>query len=464
MESTLLQQLVTRQQAYFQTGATRNYDFRKQQLRRLLELVQAHEAAIAAALMQDLRKSPMEAYATEIGVVMEELRHHLRHLRSWMAPESLPTPLIHFRAKSYTLAVPHGNTLIIAPWNYPFMLALRPAIGAMAAGNTVVIKPSEAAPAVSRILEDIINKHFREEYCKVVSTDAKGAAALVEQPFDFIFFTGSSEVGRKVYSAAAQNLTPVALELGGKNPCIVDTNMHLEITAARLVWGKFTNAGQTCVSPDYIFVPRSMEQPLTDAIIRNIKKCYGSDPQLSGSYGRIIHEGHWERLVGLLKDCQIVHGGSADKEDLYLEPTVVTCSDPKAAIWEQEIFGPVMLLVPYDDMEEALATIRQHPTPLVAYLFSNNDALATRLMREISCGDFVINDAVVHFGDIFMPVGGKGQSGFGKYQGKATFDIFSHHISVYHKRFFPDLSLRYPPYSGKKTSLFRKLFAFTYNR
>ncbi len=464
METSTFQQLLADQQAFFWSGATLSYRFRKQQLQRLLALVETNEEAIAAALKSDLRKSFTEAYTTEIGVVIQELRFYLKHLRKFMSPKKLRTPLIHFRATSYALPTPHGNTLIIAPWNYPFMLALRPAIGALAAGNTAIIKPGEAALAVSALLEQLINENFPENYLKVVQTDAAGAAALVQEPFDFIFFTGSSAIGRKVYTAAAQNLTPVALELGGKNPCIIDNDINLEVTAARLVWGKFTNAGQTCVSPDYIFVHESIRQELIAAIIGNLEKFYGTNPRISDNYGRIINETHLNRLEKLLTDCEIVHGGRIDKSDLYIEPTVVTCSNPQADIWQEEIFGPLMLIVPYNDIEQVLTTIQQQPTPLVAYLFSNNSSLAKRLSGHINSGDFVVNDVVVHFGDIFMPVGGKGNSGFGKYQGKASFEVFSHFKSIYHKKFYPDITLRYPPYSKKRSALFRKLFELSYRR
>ena len=449
--------LVDSQRRYFRTNTTLSYSFRIQQLKKLLDIVNQNEDKILAALKTDLNKSKFEAWGVEVGIIQTELQYAISHLHRWMKPVKLRTPYFHFYARSYTQKIPYGNTLVISPWNYPFQLALRPAIGAIAAGNTCIIKPSDVTPATSVLLGELINHNFPSEYLHVVNTDANGTQELLENKFDFIFFTGGTQIGKKVYEAAARNLTPVALELGGKNPCIIEADANMKITADRITWGKFSNAGQTCVAPDYLLVHESIQDELIKHIIQNIKDFFG-DAILSPDYGRIINQNHMNRIGRLMQDVKVIYGGVVDDQNKFISPTLVEIHLLDEPIMQEEIFGPVLPVIPYKNIHEAFAIIARNPDPLVFYLFTHNRSLIKQVAEKTSSGDLVINEVVLHFGHLKLPIGGKGSSGIGKYQGKYSFDEFSHKKSVMHRSFFPDLSVRYPPYNDKKLKFLKRMF------
>lgn len=455
-------EVVNRQRQFFRQANTLHYNQRINILKDLLQVVKENEQAILTALAKDLHKSTFEAWAVEYGVIMEELRLAIRHLREWMQPKRLKTPLLHFRANSSVLPVPFGHVLIIAPWNYPFMLALRPAIGAIAAGNAVLIKPADAASATEALLENMINHQLNTPWLQVAKAGPEESARLMEHRFDFVFFTGGTEIGRKVYQAAAQHLTPVVLELGGKNPCIVHHDADLTIAARRIAWGKFSNGGQTCASPDYLLIHESVYEQFIQKLIQQIRIFYGDDPQQHPDYGRIINKRHWERIMKLIPGAEVLAGGTGNEADLYIAPTIIRPKDTAHPSMQEEVFGPVLPIFTYQTIDEAYTFIDRHPDPLAMYLFSKDRKLADKLSRDISSGDFVVNEQVIHFGHIHLPIGGKGNSGFGKYQGKHSFDIFSHQKSIYRKFFFPDLPVRYPPYTTRKFQMIKALFRIGY--
>ena len=451
-------ELVAEQRNYFNSKETLPYDFRISQLKKILDLTIKFEDQLLEALFKDLHKSKFEAWGVEVGLIQTELKYFIGHLKKWMKPKRLSTPLFHIRAKSYIQKVPYGNTLIIAPWNYPFLLAIRPLIGAIAAGNTAIIKPSENAPFTAAVLEEMINKNFDKNYLHVINTNAEGTQDLLKQKFDFIFFTGGTNIGRHVYEAAAKHLTPVALELGGKNPCIIDDTADLDITAARITMGAFSNCGQTCVTPDYILVPEGLKEQLLEKIINKIEISYGKDIKQSPDFGRIINTSHFDRITNLLKGQNIIYGGITDREEKYISPTIIMDPDPNSPLMREEIFGPVLPIIGYTDLTKALELIKNNPDPLVLYLFTKNNYLINKIAEEIRCGDMVINEVMLHFGHFKLPIGGVGNSGIGKYQGKYSFDEFSHKKSVMRKYFFPELNVRYPPYDKGKMKFLKSMF------
>ena len=436
---------VQRQRAYFQTGATRPQAFRQGQLRQLRDALGAHEAALLAALHADLRKSPQEAYTTEIGLVLSEIYHALRHLPAWMKPRRRRSPWLAWPAHGSTRPEPYGVTLIIGPWNYPLQLLLSPLVGAIAAGNCAVLKPSEFAPHTSAVLTRMIGATFPEAYLAVVPGEREVAEALLREKFDAIFFTGSTGVGRAVMTAAARHLTPVTLELGGKCPCLVCADAPLEVTARRIVWGKFLNAGQTCVAPDFVLAERSIHAALVRALKQAVREFYGEDPQKSPDYGRIVNARHFERLSGYLDSGRIVHGGQRDARDLYLAPTLLTEVLADSPAMQEEIFGPILPVLEFEALADALALLRDRPTPLALYLFSQDRATQARVLAETRSGGVCFNDTVTHMVGPDLPFGGLGESGMGAYHGRASFDGFTHQRSVLRRSFAFDAPLRYPP-------------------
>ena len=457
-------ELVTAQRNYFSTKVTLPYEFRLAQLKKLLALVLQYEEKILHALYLDLHKSEFEAWGVEAGLIQTDLKYAISHLHKWMRNENLRTPIFHFYAKSYIQKIPYGVTLVIGPWNYPFLLALRPAIGAIAAGNTCIIKPGETSVQTAEILEEIINNHFPQEYLHVINTNAAGTQNLLKEKFDYIFFTGGTFVGKLVYEAAAKHLTPVSLELGGKNPCVIEADANVKITASRIAWGKFSNAGQTCVAPDYLLVHRSVKDQLVELIISNIKLFFGDDASLSKDFGRIINDHHLSRIEKLFEGVKILYGGNVNQKEKYISPTIVEILNLQSPIMQEEIFGPILPIITYDSVEEIFEIIHRNPDPLVFYIFTQNKKLINKFAREISCGDMVVNEVVLHFGHLKFPIGGKGTSGIGKYQGKYSFDEFSHKKSVMHKSYFPELNVRYPPYTSKKLNFLKWLFKWLMNR
>ena len=451
-------ELLNAQRSFFSTKATLPYAFRLAQLKKLRNLVAEHEQEILEALHKDLHKSAFEGWGAEVGIILTEADYFIRHLKKWMRSKPLRTPIFHFRAQSYIQSIPHGNTLIIAPWNYPFLLSLRPLLGAIAAGNTAIIKPSEHAAHTAGVIEKMINQHFDPAYLHVVNTDALGSSKLLEQEYSFIFYTGGSTVGRIVYQAAARNLTPVVLEMGGKNPCIIEPSADLEVTATRITWGKFSNAGQTCVAPDYLLVHASMRDALIEKIISKIESFFQNDLIASQDYGRIINDQHVARIQRLLQEQKVIYGGTIKPELRFIAPTLVEVTDMQSPIMQEEIFGPVLPIISYTHPDEVWRILEMNPDPLVLYLFTTDQHSVYQFAQEASSGDMVVNEVVLHFGHLHMPIGGKGASGIGKYQGKYSYDVFSHPKSVMHRKFYPDLSIRYPPYDRSRVNTLKKLF------
>ena len=443
------------QKEYFQSGATLPLEFRLAQLRSLYRGIKRFEPQILEALRSDLGKSAEESYMSEIGMCLTEIRHTARHLREWSRPQRVPTPLMHFPGSSRIVREPRGVCLIIAPWNYPFLLTVGPMISAIAAGNCVTLKPSEYAPATAAVLEKMLDVCFEGRFCRTVTGGAEVSAAETARPYDMIFFTGSTAVGRKVMAAAAQNLTPVVLELGGKSPCIVDETADLPVAAARIIWGKCLNSGQTCVAPDYVLVARSRK----DALIREMQKAicrfYGEDPCENSAYPRIVNERHFDRLAAMLPEDPAV-GGRVDRESLKIEPTLIeTTLNDQSPLMTEEIFGPLLPIVPYDNIHEALGYILSRPRPLALYLFSENRALQKRVLASVPFGGGCINDTIVHLATSRMGFGGVGTSGMGSYHGRKSFDTFSHEKSILKKSAWIDMPVRYMPYTPLKTRLLR---------
>jgi aldehyde dehydrogenase (NAD+) len=436
---------IQRQRAFFRSGATRPLEFRREQLAKLHDAIEAREPLILEALHADLRKSPHEAYSTEIGFVLSDIRHALRHLPAWLAPQRRHTPLIAWASRGFIRPEPYGVALIIGPWNYPFQLLLSPLVGAIAAGNCIVLKPSEFAPHTVAIMAQVIGATFPEEYIALVQGEREAAEALLCEKFDRIFFTGSTNIGRAVMAAAARHLTPVTLELGGKCPCLVCADAPLETTARRIVWGKFMNAGQTCVAPDFVFVDRQVHDRLVEALKRAVLEFYGDDPQKSPDYGRIINRKHFDRLAACLRSGQIAHGGQHDRDDLYLAPTILTGVPWDAPVMQEEIFGPIFPVLEFAALDDPLVLLRDRPTPLALYLFTISRTTQEQVLAATRSGGVCLNDTITHMVGKDLPFGGLGDSGMGAYHGQASFDCFTHQRSVLQRSFGFDPKLRYPP-------------------
>jgi acyl-CoA reductase-like NAD-dependent aldehyde dehydrogenase len=437
--------LVQRQRAFFQSGATRPLDYRRAHLRRLHDALRAHAPVLLEALHADLRKPAQEAWASEIGFVLSDLRHALRQLPAWMKPQRRRVPPLAWPARGLLRPEPCGVSLVIGPWNYPLQLLLSPLVGAMAAGNCAVLKPSELAPRTAAALARLVSGNFAPEYLTVCEGEREVAEALLRERFDTIFFTGSTTVGRVVMTAAARHLTPVTLELGGKCPCLVCADAPLDITARRIAWGKFMNAGQTCVAPDFVWVDRQAHDGLLDALKEALRKFYGDDPRRSPDYGRIINRRHFDRLTAYLEAGRVVHGGQHDATDLYLAPTILTDVPPDAPVMREEIFGPILPVRAFEDLTEALADLRDRPTPLALYLFTRDRATREHVLAEARSGGVCLNDTILHILGKDLPFGGLGESGMGAYHGKASFDCFTHYRPVLQRSFRFDSKLRYPP-------------------
>jgi aldehyde dehydrogenase (NAD+) len=428
--------LIARQRRYFQTGATRPLAYRQEQLRRLQTAIEARESTLLDALHADLHKSPHEAYTSEIGFVLSDIRHALKHLPAWMKPQRRGLPLMAWPGRAAVHPEPFGVALIIGPWNYPFQLLISPLVGAIAAGNCAVLKASEFAPHTSAVLTKLIADTFPAEYIAVVEGERDAAEALLRDKFDTIFFTGSTTVGKAVMATAARHLTPVTLELGGKCPAIVCADAPLDVTARRIAWGKFLNAGQTCVAPDFVLADRRIRQPLTDALRQAIREFYGDDPQRSPDYGRIVNRRQFDRL-------SVFAAGDAD--DLYIPPTILTDMTWDSPVMQEEIFGPILPVLAFDSLDDVLAELRDRPVPLALYLFSNDRTTQDRVLAGTRSGGLCINDTVVHMVGHDLPFGGLGESGLGAYHGKASFDCFSHQRSVVRRSTAFDSRFRYPP-------------------
>jgi len=459
MSQEPISQTLTRLRAFFDAGNTRDVEFRIAQLKKLKEGIRKYEPQIMAALYNDFRKPPFESYATEIGILYTEIDHAVRHIRSWSRPRRVTTPIINYLSRSRIYHEPYGVVLIISPWNYPFQLTIAPLIGAIAAGNCGLIKPSEFSPATSAIIAKMIAELFDPDYLAVFQGDAEATQQILAEKFDYIFYTGSTAVGRIIMIATARHLTPVTLELGGKSPCIVHQDVRLDYGIKRIVWGKFLNAGQTCIAPDYVLIHRKIKEAFVEEMIRTIHTFYGEEPMESPDYARIINERHFNRLLRLMEKGRILSGGNSRRKDLYIAPTLIDQVSPDDSVMQEEIFGPILPLIEYDDIGEAIAFVNQRPKPLALYCFSENKQIQDRVLRETSSGGGCINDTISHIGSQELPFGGIGESGMGGYHGKTSFDTFTHQRGVLFRSNLLDMPLRYPPYHDR-VSLLQLIFRF----
>ena len=459
MSPESISQMLTRLRVFFASGKTKDVDFRIAQLKKLKEGIRKYEPEIMASLDDDLRKPPFESYASEIGILYTEIDHVIRYLRSWARPRRVATPIIHFLSQSRIYHEPYGIVLIISPWNYPFLLAMTPLIGAIAAGNCTLIKPSEFSPSTSQTVGNMISEAFEADYVTVFQGEAEATQKLLKEKFDYIFFTGSTAVGRSIMTSAARHLTPVTLELGGKSPCIVHEDASLKYGIKRIAWGKFFNAGQTCIAPDYVLIHGKIKDDFVERMIRTIFSFYGEDPMKSPDYVRIVNERHFNRLINLMKNGRILYGGKYLSKDLYISPTVVDQASPDEPLMQEEIFGPLLPLIEYNDIDEAIAFVNQRPRPLALYCFSEDRKIQDRVLRETSSGGGCINDTVSHIGSQNLPFGGVGESGMGAYHGKTSFDTFTHRRGILFRSNLVDIPLRYPPYRDR-VSLLQLLFRF----
>ncbi len=449
MENTSLQALFNGQQLFFAGGKTQGLSFRKEALKKLRSAILMHEEELYDALHKDLHKSPFESYATEIGFALDELRFHLKKLHKWVKPKKVSSSIISFPARSYNTYEPLGTVLIIAPWNYPFQLLMAPLIGAVSAGNTVILKPSEIAENTALVIAKIINTRFEKEYVHVVTGGADVSQALLKMKFDHIFFTGSPRVGKIVMQSAARQMIPVTLELGGKSPCIVDETAPLKLTAKRIVWGKLLNAGQTCIAPDYLYVHEKIKKPLMKAVIAAIKKAYGEDARKSPDFPRIITRANMERLATLLDGAGVAYGGHFDKEEKYFEPTILDGVDFDLPVMQQEIFGPILPVLTFQDADEIISRVNARPHPLALYVFSKNRSFQKKIIGSIPAGGVTVNDTLMHIASNKLPFGGVGNSGIGKYHGFFSFETFSNAKPVVYRGTWMDPPIRYAPYKNK---------------
>lgn len=423
---------------------------RIRKLESLKKVILKYESEISLALKADLGKSAFETYATEIGFILEEINYTVKNLDSWTKVKKVKTPITLFPGKSYIYAEPYGVVLIISPWNYPFQLCLSPFIGAIASGNKVVLKPSEFAQQTSMIITKIITEVFTEDEVAVVEGGLEETQILLKQKFDYIFFTGSTAVGKIMMKAAAEHLTPLTLELGGKSPCLIEESANLDIAAKRIAWGKFLNAGQTCVAPDYLLVPEHLQDLFIEKLHAHIKTFYGESVKTSSDYPRIVNHKHFDRLKELMMDHKIAFGGEVNREENYISPTVMKNVQWTDKVMEDEIFGPILPIIPYQKLDQAISHILNYPKPLAFYVFSENAEKQKEIISKVPFGGGCVNDTIVHLANPNLPFGGVGTSGIGSYHGQKSFDTFTHYKSVYKQGTLVDIPLRYPPYNETK--------------
>ena len=453
-----IHETVQAQRAYFSTGATLPVSFRLEMLRKLRDAVDRRERDLADALSADLGKSAYESFMCEIGLARTEITYMLWHTRRLAGERTVRTPLAQFAARSFRKPSPYGNTLIMSPWNYPILLTLDPLADAIAAGNTAVVKPSAYAPAASALLAEIIGDCFPAEYVAAVTGGRRENAALLEEKFDFIFFTGSQEVGKEVLRRAAEHLTPAVLELGGKSPCIVDETARLPLAARRIVFGKYLNCGQTCVAPDYILCHSSVKDRLVDALREEIRRQYGAEPLNNPAYGRIVNEKHFQRLLGLIDPDKVAAGGQSRPETLQIAPTILERVAGDDPVMGEEIFGPILPVLTYDRFEDLYAALADRAKPLALYLFSQDRARVREAMSRFRFGGGCVNDVVIHLASSELGFGGVGESGMGAYHGRAGFEAFSHTKSIVDKKTWVDLPMRYQPYQEGRYGKLVRLF------
>ena len=449
-------QLLQNQRSFFQSGKTRDLKFRKKNLQILRDAITGNEDILTEALYNDLRKSRFEAVTAEIMTLLDEIDHHLKYLDSWMKPESVRPNLVSLPSSNTIRRVPFGVAYIIGAWNYPVQLSLMPLIGAISAGNCAVVKPSELSPHTSSALSELINNRFKRDYVTVVEGGVEVSQELLELNFDKIFFTGSTRVGKIVMQKAAQNLTPVTLELGGKSPAVVHKDADIKTAARRIIWGKMMNTGQTCIAPDFALVHSDIKSELLKYAAESIQNFYGTDPQKSDDYGRIINQKHFDRITGLLKDVNIVHGGKSDQTDLYIEPTIIEGAGLDHPVMNEEIFGPLLPVLTFDQPDDAIELLRKLPAPLAFYIFSENDKFVQNLTENLPHGGACINDVIMHISNTNLPFGGVGNSGMGQYHGQYSYECFTRPQAMMKRKTWPDPSFRYPPF-GNRLSLLKKL-------
>ncbi len=446
-------EIVKKQRAYFYTEETMNIDSRLNALKKLKASIQKHEQAVLDALKQDLNKAPFEAYATEVGIIYSELNDAMKHLVRWFRPKRVRTPITQFKSTSRIVSEPYGVVLIMSPWNYPFQLTIAPLIGAISGGNCAVVKPSAYSPATSDIIGKIIEDCFSASYVTVIKGGREANQELLKEKFDYIFFTGSVDVGKSVMEAAAKNLTPMTLELGGKSPCIVDQDVNLDMTARRITWGKFINSGQTCVAPDYVLVHKDRKEQLINAIKKYIREFYGDNPCRNPDFPKIVNQKHFNRLKDLIESGDIAAGGDSNEATLQISPTILVNVGWDDPVMQEEIFEPILPVLEFDDLSQVIRDVNNRPKPLALYLFTRNKEVEKRILKSISFGGGCINDTIVHLATSHMPFGGVGDSGMGSYHGKWSFDTFTHKKSILKKSFAVDIKLRYPPYKDKLSTL-----------
>ena len=449
-----IEAIVRTQREFFLTGKSRKYDFRREQLQRLQRAMKQWAHPLFDALWQDLHKSEQEATLTELSIVEGEIRNHLHHLKRWMRPERRSTPLKMMPSRSRVVSEPLGTALIISPWNYPVQLLLNPLVGAISAGCTAVLKPSPYTPNVARVIEQMITATFDEKYIAVVQGNRDVNTSLLEQRYDIIFFTGSPSLGRIVMQAAAKHLTPVVLELGGKSPCIVDKGADVKVAAQRIAWGKSLNAGQTCIAPDYLLIHHSLQEQFIEEFKLAVERLHGKDPRSSEHYVRLVNDRAWERVASYLKDGRVVAGGEHIREERYIAPTLLSEVSPSAPVMQEEIFGPVLPMITFDEREEIVRFITEREKPLAFYYFGKEEK-GWKMLRRTSSGGACINDTIMHIANEGLPFGGVGNSGMGAYHGKLSYDAFSHYRAVVVTPTWLDLPFRYMPY--KMFSLVKKL-------
>lgn len=456
MNENEIKNIVTKQRAFFDTGATLDVDYRIKALKKLQNAIQKNEEAIGAAIRKDLGKSSFESYMCETGLCLSEISYMIRHTPSFAREKTVHTPLAQFHSRSYRKPSPYGVTLIMSPWNYPFLLTVDPLVDAIAAGNTAVVKPSAYSPHTGEIIRQLIGECFEEEYVAVITGGRAENTCLLNEHFDYIFFTGSQSVGKEVMRNAANHLTPVTLELGGKSPCIVTQSADIKLAAKRIVFGKFLNCGQTCVAPDYIYCDATIKEPLLAEIKKQIQLQFGDDPLSNRNYGKIINQKHFDRILKLIDKEKTVHGGNSNIQTLQIEPTVLDSVTFEDAVMQEEIFGPVLPILTYHSINDAIQKINSMEHPLALYLFTRSQATVKKVTSQCGFGGGCINDTVIHLATSEMGFGGFGESGMGSYHGKDGFQTFSHYKSIVDKKTWIDLPMRYQPYS----SFYDKLIHF----
>lgn len=452
-----MMQVKAEQEMFLRSGITLDVNFRIRQLKRLKEAIKAHDVLIYDALKKDLNKPVFESYVTELGSVYSEIDYMIKHVKDWAKPKRVPTSLAHFYSKSHIYQEPYGRVLIIAPWNFPIQLSFVPLVGAITAGNCVVLKPSELAPYTARVIQQIIESVFAREYVAVEQGDGKVSQQLLKEGIDYCFFTGSTQVGKAIMETASQTLTPVTLELGGKSPVIVAKDTNIKHAAQRIVWGKFTNAGQTCIAPDYLLVDEVIRDDLISAIIEVIEEYYTKKPLENSDYSKMINKRHFKRVKKLMKNQSVIYGGGSNKEMLTIEPTLVLEPELDTELMQEEIFGPILPILTYREVSQAVEFIRSKDKPLALYLFTQDKALKEYIIKNLSFGGATINDTLIHQSNYNLPFGGVGASGMGQYHGKYSLETFSHPKSVIEKTDLFDIKLRYPPYKDWALKFIKKI-------